>query len=46
MAEISAALVKELRELTGLPMMDCLTVLKFVSMPPSQRWSTQGIMQR
>ena len=27
-------------------LMDCLTVLKFVSMPPSQRWSTNGIAQR
>ncbi len=25
---------------------DCLIVLKLVSMPPSQRWSTKGILQR
>ena len=27
-------------------LIDCLTVLKLVSMPPSQRWSTNGVPQR
>ena len=37
MAEVSAALVKELREKTGAGMMDCEIIFQLVSMPPSQR---------